>query len=291
MDYNYLSYLIIFALSLTVLVVVSGYAYKHRNLLAPMDGMMIAMTLGMFSGLISATLYLIPTGNFLNGVIFGSLIGLAFGVSLGRLGGHLGVMEGVMAGPMGGMMGAMLGQMVRPFDIEVFMPFLMFIFSITMLGMAYAVYDKANSLDTRIASKFFLTWTIPVVIFLLAVSFELSFPLGAEKASPNLTGSGNGAGEVTEQAPQEGASEIELLVKEAEYSPSTIYAEANTPIVIKARALKTAGCLSEIVFKELGVKKVVPIGGATTIKIKPQKAGVYTFSCPMGMAPGKLVVR
>lgn len=112
-----ISYIVIFTLAIEVLLAVAIYAYKRRDAIDEMHGMMIGMTLGMFSGLVTATLFLIPTGNFLNGVIIGSLVGLAFGIPLGRLGGHLGVIEGVMAGPMGGMMGAMLGLMIRPFSV------------------------------------------------------------------------------------------------------------------------------------------------------------------------------
>lgn len=179
-----LTYIIIFTLAIEVLVFVSIYAYKNKNILDEMHGMMVGMTLGMMSGLIAATLYLIPTGNFLNGVIIGSIVGLIFGMPLGKLGGHLGLMEGVMAGPMGGMMGAMLGQMVRPFSIEIFMPFLMFIFLLTMIGITYAVHCKCNSEHCepgeqpiyKVSDKFLMTWILTVA-FLLGLSIFLPFSI------------------------------------------------------------------------------------------------------------------
>ncbi len=123
------SYVIIYSLYLLITVAVSFYVYSLRKNLDDMHGMMVGMTLGMVAGLAVSTIFVIPTGNFLYGVILGSFVGLFFGIPFGRLGGHLGVVEGVVAGPMGGMMGAMLGQMVRPFDIEIFIPFFSFIFS------------------------------------------------------------------------------------------------------------------------------------------------------------------
>ena len=59
------SYIIIYILYIIVLAVVSIYVYKLRKMIDEMHGMMIGMTFGMFAGLITATLFLIPTGNFL----------------------------------------------------------------------------------------------------------------------------------------------------------------------------------------------------------------------------------
>lgn len=293
---DYLSYLLIFLLFQAVLVLVSFYSFRHRDKLTQMDGMMVGMALGMFSGLITGTLYLIPTGDFLHGFIAGSLVGMCFGVLLGPLGGHLGHVEGIVAGQMGGMMGAMLGQMIRPFDIEVFMPFLMFIFLVTMSVIGYMIFDKTTTLADGVAAKFFLSWTALAIILLMGVSVDLPFSIKAKQppgqSSPQADAAGTGNTDRTKGTAQKGnVQEVELLADGAAYSPSTIYAKENIPLVIKARALRAAGCVSEIVFKDLGIKKVIPLGGSTTIEMGALKKGVYAFSCPMGMAPGKLIVR
>lgn len=296
---DYLSYFIIFFLSLAVLAVVSLYCFKHRGKLTQMECMMICMVLGMFSGLITATLYLIPTGDFLSGFIVGTLVGMGFGVFLGRLGDHLALLEGLVAGPMGGMMGAMLGQMIRPFSIEIFIPFLMFIFLVTMAALAYMVFDKTKKLTDDIAARFFLSWTVPVIVLVMAVAFDLPFSIKASAAAgPSAIAQSQAAkaadpkdnGQTKKSAGKGNVQEVELVAEEAAYSPSTIHAKENVPLVIKARADNAAGCVSEIVFRDLGISKIIPIGGSTTIEMGSLKKGVYGFSCPMGMAPGKLVV-
>jgi hypothetical protein len=292
---DYFSYLIMFALFQAVLVFVSAYSYRHRDKLTQMDGMMIGMVLGMFAGLITATLYLIPTGDFLSGFIVGSLVGMGFGVLLGRLGGHLGLLEGVVAGPMGGMMGAMLGQMIRPFSIEVFVPFLMFIFLVTMSALGYMVFDKSRKVADGVAARLFLSWTAPAIIVLLALSVDLPFSISAQEASggsaiERIAGAATARGDQADNAQKGEIQEIELVAEEAGFSPRTIYAKPDIPVTIKARAMPTAGCVSEILFKDLDVKKIIPLGGATTIELGALKEGVYDFSCPMGMSPGKLIV-
>ena len=286
---NY-SYFIIYLLALELLIIVAIYAYKHRHIMDEMHGMMVGMTLGMFSGLVTATLYLIPTGNFLNGVIIGSLVGLAFGISLGKLGGHLGIMEGVMAGPMGGMMGAMLGQMIRPFSIEVFVPFFMFILLVTMIGITYAINCKANLVnkpdevvDYRLDNKFVMFWTAPVVLLLL-VSFLLPFSVKAT-VSESL-----GETKGKQAISKNGVQEVDLTVDSNKYSPSTIIANKGVPLKIN---VKTNGdsCAREIVFPDLGIDKIIDADSSGVIKINNPKPGTYIFRCPMDMVQGKLIVR
>ena len=63
------SYIIIYSLYLIVTLAVSLYVYKLRKMIDEMHGMMIGMTFGMLAGLVTATIFLIPTGNFLYGFI------------------------------------------------------------------------------------------------------------------------------------------------------------------------------------------------------------------------------
>ncbi len=268
-------YIIIFTLSIEVLIFVAIYAYKRRELLDEMHGMMVGMTLGMVSGLISATLYLIPTGNFLNGVIIGSIVGLLFGMPLGKLGGHLGIMEGVVAGPMGGMMGAMLGQMIRPFSIEVFIPFLMFIFLLTMVSITRVISDK-----------FTMIW-IPTISLLLILSIIMPFSISSQSASGSFVSDKNSQ----ETLVSGNLQTIDLEVNSAgSYSPSTIIAKEGIPLKINFSA-KIKSCASEIVFPDLGIDVIAPEKGAKTIEIKELKKGTYVFRCPMDMTRGKLIVK
>lgn len=302
------SYLIMFILLFAVLVAATSYVWKRRKFIDEMHGMMVGMTFGMMAGLMTATLYLIPTGNFLVGVIIGSIVGLAFGMPLGRLGGHLGVMEGVMAGPMGGMMGAMLGQMMRPFSIEIFIPFFTFLFLLTMLGFSYAVHcgvsccSGAKAKEAAKLSNGFITWWAFACIVLLGASVVLTFNIvEASPAQANAANSGDvklpaylqqATQEVREEAVQkDGYQEVALTIANSAYRPNVIVAKKGVPLKINVKAEETAGCASEIVIPDFKVRKIVGPGTSGVIELSPNEAGTFKFHCSMDMARGKIIVQ
>src|SRR3989338_3085187 len=253
------SYIIIYILYIIVLAVVSIYVYKLRKMIDEMHGMMIGMTFGMFAGLITATLFLIPTGNFLYGVIIGSIVGLLLGIPFGKLGGHLGVMEGAIAGPMGGMMGAMLGQMIRPFDIEVFIPFFSFLFLVIMFGITYAVNCRVNCCSPKKKVENEIPTHIILLGFLAAILVTISIvlPFSVESSSSDVSGSvlSENSGykspsylqrfskeEVKEAIIKDGYQEIEVKITASQYSPNVIIAKKDIPLKIKFQADETTGC-------------------------------------------------
>ncbi len=300
-----LSYLIVFVLSLVVLIGASVYVFQRRHEIDEMHGMMVGMTFGMVAGLITATLFLIPTGNFLWGVIIGSLVGLVFGVPFGKIGGHLGLMEGVVAGPMGGMMGAMLGQMIRPFNIEVFMPFFMFIFLITMLGISYAVHcgvsccKKPGKKPGPVSTSFLASWIFAAIV-LFGVSVFLSFSLQEASASPQ-TSSGDvrlpaylqnlNKEDRKETVVNGNYQEIDVLIANSAYSPNVIVAKKGIPLRITLRADSTAGCARDIIFPDFQIRKIVPDDNPVVVELSPNEAGTFKFHCSMDMARGKIIVQ
>ncbi len=302
------SYLIIYALYMVAMIVVSIRVYKVRKKIDEMHGMMIGMTFGMVSGLVTATIFLIPTGNFLYGVIIGSIVGLLFGVPFGKLGGHLGIMEGTIAGPMGGMMGAMLGQMVRPFDIEVFIPFLTSIFLITMIGITYAVNcrvkccspNKISKTKNEISNQLVLIGSLAAILLVVSIALPFSIESVSGKAlvsSVSVTQDyitpsylQNTKEEVKEATLKDGYQEAEIRITVASYSPNVIVAKKGIPLKMNLRADETAGCAREIVFPDFGISKIVGPDKMETIEINPTQAGEFRFRCSMDMVRGKLIV-
>lgn len=210
-------------------------------------------------------------------------------------------------------MGAMLGQMVRPFNIGIFIPFFMFIFLITMIGIAYAVNcgasccprdtneEKNNELNVdsvryKISGKFILLWAIPFFIVLTA-SFALPFSLDA--GTPQKAGDTSPVQDSKIQAKEEqkeavmngSFQEVELKITAAKYSPDVIIAKRGIPLKIKVSADKNAGCGREIVFPDFNIDKIVQPGSVETIEINPDKEGTFKFRCSMDMLRGKLVIQ
>lgn len=311
---NLFSYIIIYILTLAIQVAVAIYVYRLRKKIDEMHGMMIGMAFGMMAGLTTATLFLIPTGNFLYGVIIGSIVGILFGVPFGKLGGHLGIVEGVFAGPMGGMMGAMLGQMIRPFNIDIFIPFFMFIFLITMIGVTYAVNCRVNYYDTgsnqkrshTISNEFITSWSLTVIV-LLTISIFFPFSIESNQQNDqkilssfinsqdkNLTTTLFSQGSIKEERKEavvkDSYQEIDLQITALKYSPDVIIARSGIPLKINVRADENAGCAREIIFPDFNIDKIIPAGGLAVIKINPAQEGEFVFRCSMDMVRGKLII-
>ncbi|MEM3154585.1 MAG: cupredoxin domain-containing protein [Candidatus Woesearchaeota archaeon] len=295
------SYLIMFVLLFVILLAATSYVWKRRKHIDEMHGMMVGMTFGMMSGLMTATLFLIPTGNFLYGCIIGSIVGLAFGMPLGRLGGHLGVMEGVMAGPMGGFMGAMLGQMIRPFSIEIFMPFFTFIFLLTMLGFSYAVHCgvsccSGGKKEPSKLSNGFITWWTMACIVLLGASIILPFPVAEAVPSSSMANLPAYLQQITketraEAVQKDGYQEVAMNIVNSLYEPNVLVVKKGVPLRINVHSTDTAGCGAEIVFPDFNLRRIIPAGSDGVIELMPDKAGTFKFHCSMDMARGKLIVQ
>lgn len=290
-------YAVLFIASLAALIATSIYSYSYRKTMGEMHGMMVGMTLGMTAGLLTATLLVIPTGNFLWGVIVGSLAGLAFGIPFGRLGGHLGVMEGVMAGPMGGMMGAMLGQMIRPFNLNIFIPFFTAIILLSTIGLCYST--RCGCCKTKKSPNGFIySWTIAAAL-LLALSLSLDFTLAQETPAAasssqelRLPAYLQNINKETKGTPMivNGRQEINVSISSNAYTPNTIEAKTGMPLRITFNANEDAGCGREVVIPDYSIKKIVPGGGNASVDLNPLKTGRYPFSCSMDMMRGTIIV-
>ncbi len=114
---------------------------SYRAEVSHMIGMMIGMTIGMSSGLLIGAIL-----GATNGLFVGSLVGMIFasliGAYTGKCCGVMGVLEGLMAGPMGAIMGAMLSVMLMAEHLLWFMPLLMIIELIILVGLSYMLFEE-----------------------------------------------------------------------------------------------------------------------------------------------------
>ena len=268
-----------------------AHSISKRKHVDEMHGMMAGMTLGMISGLLLATIFVIPTGNFLWGVILGSMLGLLIGIPSGTLGGHLGVMEGIMAGPMGGMMGAMLGQMIRPYDIDIFMPFFTFIILLSLIATSYVMHRGCcDGKPKPPSNKMVYGWMIVSVLLLLA-SIALPFSLEekrtqepAETKLPPYLQQLNAPIEAKTTV-ADGKQSIDITITSSAYKPNVILAQKGIPLTINLHAEKTAGCAREFVVPSKNISVIVPLGGSKSVTIIPD-ADEIPFRCSMDMIKG-----
>ena len=260
-----------------------------------MLGMMAGMTMGMLAGVTVGTFILLPTGNFLAGVMIGSIVGIIFGVPIGRFGGFMGIMEGLMAGWMGGMMGAMLGQMMRPFNLNIFMPFFFILFFITIAGLIYLVHSRSKKRVPLIISRYGAVAVVIVLITIVNIDFSIT-----PQASPlkGLVSSGSGIVEeevrqrkkMTAKVNDNGVQEIEIVALNDNYYPKEVIIKKGAPVRVTLKAGKHSGCLRDFVLPSFNINKIIPTEGSTYFDFTPKKNGEIPFRCSMDMYHGKFVV-
>ncbi len=277
--------------SLWLILWAAYYSYSHRNRLSEMCCMMSGMTFGLVSGFFIGTLVALMTADFLVGIVGGTIAGLIFGMPLGRMGagGHLGRMEGVMAGPMGGIMGGMLGVMIRFYNLELFMPFFIFIVILTAWEMVYAVNrDVKGKTPTNMfylgILLSFLAMGSAIIPDYKSVEAGGTFPtIFAVKTQEAKIQNDN-------VLVKDGVQEVTIKAERLGYTPNYLTVKNNIPVRINLKASQDAGCTRSFVLPSFGIKKLLQPGGSDTIEFTPQKAGTYQFRCSMAMAAGTMVV-
>ncbi len=95
---------------------------------------------------------------------------------------------------------------------------------------------------------------------------------------------------VSEPTVETGDQTIEITA--AGYSPPSISVPANRAFRVTFIRRDDKTCGTEVIFPDLGIRKVLPLNQPVTIEIPAQPAGKeLNFTCPMNMLKGKAVAR
>jgi plastocyanin len=88
-----------------------------------------------------------------------------------------------------------------------------------------------------------------------------------------------------------GKQEVVVTVSGDGYEPSTVSLKAGVPARIIFKRKDADNCGGEVVFKELDIRKKLPVGQEVTVEFTPEKAKTYSFACGMNMYKGKINVQ
>ena len=88
----------------------------------------------------------------------------------------------------------------------------------------------------------------------------------------------------------EAGRRIEIIV-EGGYSPDKIITEKGQETTLIFNRKDSSDCLEEVVIPKFKIRKFLPLGEKTEVKITPEKTGEFGFECGMGMFKGKIIVR
>jgi len=88
-----------------------------------------------------------------------------------------------------------------------------------------------------------------------------------------------------------GVQEVQLVVTDAGFQPAEVAVAKDRPIRLTVTRKTNQTCATEIVFKEIDVKKDLPLDQAVTIDLPPQSSGTLNYACGMNMIKGALIVQ
>ncbi len=87
------------------------------------------------------------------------------------------------------------------------------------------------------------------------------------------------------------AGHFKIVVSKDGFTPNEVNLSAEKGVKLAFLRVDSENCGDEIVFKDLNIRKKLPVGEVVTIEIPKDKKGEINFSCGMDMMKGKIVVQ
>jgi plastocyanin domain-containing protein len=78
-----------------------------------------------------------------------------------------------------------------------------------------------------------------------------------------------------------------INVTNSGYSPQNITLKKDVPVKLNLVTNQVENCSRSFTIPSLNIEKLLPETGTTTIEFTPNKEGLLTFACSMGMYTGK----
>lgn len=75
------------------------------------------------------------------------------------------------------------------------------------------------------------------------------------------------------------------------FEPKTVKAQVGKPLTLVVTRKVERTCATEIVIKDFGIDKPLPLGQAVTVELTPTKPGPIRFACAMDMIAGEIAVQ
>lgn len=86
-----------------------------------------------------------------------------------------------------------------------------------------------------------------------------------------------------------GVQKIEIVV-DGGYKPELVRLKAGVPAEITFLRKSSSSCFDEVLLPDFGQQAKLPVNQPYTFALKPEKEGVFTYSCGMHMFFGKIEV-
>jgi plastocyanin domain-containing protein len=84
--------------------------------------------------------------------------------------------------------------------------------------------------------------------------------------------------------------EVTIDVASSGYTATATTLKRNVPVKLTLRTNNTNGCIRGFTIPDLGISKILPVTGTTTLSFVPTQTGRLAYSCSMGMFTGAFTV-
>jgi hypothetical protein len=84
---------------------------------------------------------------------------------------------------------------------------------------------------------------------------------------------------------------FKIVVSKDSFTPQEITFQKGQPLKLAFVRIDEENCGNEIVFKDLNIKKKLPVGEVVTVDIPTEKSDEISFSCGMNMMKGKIIIQ
>jgi plastocyanin domain-containing protein len=116
--------------------------------------------------------------------------------------------------------------------------------------------------------------------------------LKALLAAASFAGIGAGAAVATAKSAKTkpAVKQVEISVTSDGFQPTEIKTKAGEPLRLVVTRKTDRTCAKELVIKDLGIDKPLPLNEPVTIDLTPKKDGQLRYACSMDMLSGVIVV-
>lgn len=84
---------------------------------------------------------------------------------------------------------------------------------------------------------------------------------------------------------------IHLTVTSKGFEPASIQVKAGQPLRLLVTRKTERTCATDIVVKDYGIRRALPLNRAVEVRLTPQRTGVIRYACAMDMIAGQLIVQ
>ena len=84
---------------------------------------------------------------------------------------------------------------------------------------------------------------------------------------------------------------VKIAVTEKGFVPAVVTVQSGRAVTLLVTRRTDRTCATALVLKTHGIDEKLPLGKTVTIRFTPERPGELTYSCPMDMIHGKIVVR